>query len=83
MADVDAVDGAITTTTESFTISASDGTATATTDLVATIQGVDDTPILPGFSDILIDDTADADTFSPTTGDANGTNAEIKSDQHL
>lgn len=76
LADVDAVDGAITTTTESFTISASDGTATATTDLVATIEGVDDTPILPGFSDILIDDTADADTFSPTTGNANGTNAE-------
>ena len=76
LANVDAVDGAITTTTESFTITASDGTASSTTDLVATIAGVDDTPILPGFNAITVQDTAASDTFTTTTGTAQGSNAE-------
>ena len=74
--DSDAVDGAIATVTESFTITASDGSATATTNLVATINGVDDRPILISPDSITVQDTAAANSFSTINDTVSGSNAE-------
>ena len=59
-----AVEGASSTQTDSFTLSVSDGTATATQTLAVTINGVDDVPTLDPLSGISFTDTAGDDSFS-------------------
>ena len=53
-----AVEGASSSQSESFTVTLSDGTATASQTLTATIGGVNDTPVLASLSGISFTDTS-------------------------
>ena len=53
--------------TDSFTMSVSDGTASASQSLVATVNGVNDTPGLAAITGIAFTDTSSDDTFSAAT----------------
>ena len=55
------------TQTDSFTMSVSDGTASASQSLVATVSGVNDAPSLAGLSGLSITDTANDDSFTATS----------------
>ena len=71
-----AVEGATSSQTDSFTLSLSDGTATATQSLTATIGGVNDTPVLAALSGISFTDTSGDDSFSVSTATASGSDRD-------
>ena len=68
-----AIEGAKTNVSEDFTISVSDGSASATQTLTASISGADDAPGLAALTGFSFTDTSSDDTFSNATGTASGT----------
>ena len=67
-----AIEGLKTTETDIFTLVASDGSATASQTLTATLTGANDIPTLADLTTISFVDTANDDSFSTSTGAANG-----------
>ncbi|WP_108302734.1 VCBS domain-containing protein, partial [Limnohabitans sp. JirII-29] len=68
--------GSGSTPSESFTVSASDGTLTGTNTLSVSVTGANDTPVVVGPSAISLVDTAAADTFANVTGTLSASDAE-------
>ena len=68
-----AIEGTKTSVSDSFTLSVSDGTASATQTLTTSISGADDAPSLAALSGFSFNDTAADDSFSNATGGATGT----------
>ena len=68
-----AIEGAKSSVSEDFTLSVSDGSASATQTLTASISGADDAPGLATLTGISFTDTSSDDTFSNATGTASGT----------
>ena len=68
-----AIEGAKSSVSEDFTLSVSDGSASATQTLTASISGADDAPGLAALTGISFTDTSSDDTFSNATGTASGT----------
>ena len=62
--DEDAIQELTTQQSESFTVTLSDGTATASRTLTATLNGVNDTPVVGALSGITVTDTSADDTFA-------------------
>ena len=71
-----AVEGATTNQADSFTVSVSDGTASASQTLTATVGGVNDTPVLTSLSGISFTDTSGDDSFSAATATASGSDRD-------
>jgi len=63
-----AIEGLTSNSSEDFTLSVSDGTASASQTLTASIAGVNDTPVFDAISAISLTDTAATDSFTETTG---------------
>ena len=68
-----AIEGLKTNTSEDFTLSVSDGTASASQTLTASIVGTDDTLTVASLSGISLTDTANDDSFSTTSGSVSAT----------
>ena len=71
-----ALEGATTSQTDSFTLSVSDGTASASQTLTATVGGVNDTPVLASLSGVSFTDTANDDSFTAATATAGGSDRD-------
>ena len=71
-----ALEGATTSQTDSFTLSVSDGTASASRTLTATVGGVNDTPVLASLSGVSFTDTANDDSFTAATATAGGSDRD-------
>ncbi|MCE2517998.1 MAG: VCBS domain-containing protein, partial [Alphaproteobacteria bacterium] len=69
-------EGADSTVTDTFAITASDGTASVSTNLVATVNGANDTPVLASLSGFSFTDTSADDSFSDSTGTASATDRD-------
>jgi VCBS repeat-containing protein len=67
-----AINAAKTTTGESFTVTTSDGTASASQTFAVTVNGVNDTPTLNAVTGPTYTDTAANDTYSSATGTLSG-----------
>ena len=67
------MEGTKTAVSDSFTLAVSDGTASATQTLTASVSGADDAPGLAALSGFTFNDTAADDSFSNGTGTASGT----------
>ena len=63
-----AIEGLTSNASEDFTLSVSDGTASASQTLTASITGADDTLTVAALSGITLTDTANDDSFSTSTG---------------
>ena len=63
-----AIEGLKSNASEDFTLSVSDGTASASQTLTASITGADDTLTVAALSGITLTDTANDDSFSTSTG---------------
>ena len=68
-----AIEGLKSDTSEDFTLSVSDGTASASQTLTASITGADDTLTVAALSGITLTDTANDDSFTTTTGSVSAT----------
>lgn len=76
--DDEAIEGLKTATSESFDVSVMDGSnASATGTVTISVTGVNDIPTLASLSGISFTDTQDADSFTASTGTANGSDADI------
>ncbi|MCE2517999.1 MAG: VCBS domain-containing protein, partial [Alphaproteobacteria bacterium] len=71
-----AVEGASSSATDSFTIVASDGTASSSSNLVASITGVNDRPELASVSSVTVADTSADDSFAATNANLSGTDRD-------
>ncbi len=71
-----AIDARATDASETFTVSAGDGTATGTASLVVSITAADDTPTLATPTAIAYTDTTAQDSFAAATGTLAGTDRE-------
>ena len=71
-----ALEGATASQTDSFTLSVSDGTASASQTLTATVGGVNDTPVLASLSGVSFTDTANDDSFTAATATAGGSDRD-------
>ena len=60
------------TETDTFTLSVTDGSATVTQTLTATVEGVNDIPTLASIATITLTDTNADDSFSATTASLDG-----------
>ena len=65
--DDDAIEALTSAASEDFTLTVSDGSATASQTLTASITGANDTPTMTSLGDLTITDTAANDSFSATT----------------
>jgi hypothetical protein len=63
-------------TTETFVVTASDGSLSGNNNLIVTITGANDTPVLVAPTAIALTDTAAADTFANQTGTLSASDAE-------
>ena len=68
MPDDSAIEGLTANASDDFTLSVSDGTASASQTLTASISGVNDTPILSAITGFTLTDTASDDSFSNQAG---------------
>jgi hypothetical protein len=71
-----AIEGTKTSVSDSFTLAVSDGSASATQTLTASINGAEDTPSLATLSGFTFTDTSANDSFSNVTGTALGSDLD-------
>ena len=75
--DDEAIEGLKSSTSESFTVSVTDGgNASANGTLTVNVSGANDTPTLSSLSGIAFTDTAGNDSFAVATGTATGTDVD-------
>ena len=67
-----AIEALKTNTSEDFTLSVSDGTASASQTLTASVAGANDTPVLSAITGFTLTDTASDDSFSNQAGTLSG-----------
>jgi hypothetical protein len=76
VANATAINHVSANTTETFAVTASDGSLSGTNNLIVTITGANDTPLLVTPTAIALTDTAAADIFANQTGTLSASDAE-------
>ena len=72
-----AIEALKTNTSEDFTLSVSDGTASASQTLTASVAGANDTPVLSAITGFTLTDTASDDSFSNQAGTLSGSERTV------